>query len=328
VSGRIGAAFRRASSAAAGGVSPIVRGTPHAIFAAVIPAALLLGLDRAQVRDAVGIAGYSAHVPTLRKAMDLFDPPMTKYDHIGGMAQSGIDAARLASLGFTGDKDLFEGEAGMWRFSGALDCDWAVMAEFGGDWLIEGTFFKSYPVIIYENSVLRAVRHIVDEHGVQPEQIEALVLRPDRLTRTLQGDGGGSSMAQWRSLRHNAAHAICGTRPFSAWQTGEPPGPQIRALIERTTFEPYAPAPGEVAGKYYEGYSPASVTMRTSVGTFEARITHLQRLTEADLVAKFLENVTPVAGETAAHALVDLVLEVEKLPRAAAILETSATRAT
>jgi 2-methylcitrate dehydratase PrpD len=242
------------------------------------------------------------------------------------MAQSGVDAARLAALGFTGDKDLFEGEAGMWRFSGALDCDWAMIAEFGGDWLIEPTFFKPYPVILYENNVLRAARRIVDEHGVRPEQIEAIVLRPDRLTRTLQGDGSGTSMAQWRSLRHNVAHAVCGVRPYSAWQTGEPPGPQIRALIECATFEPYVPAPGEVAGKYYEGYSPASVTMRTSGGTFEARITHLQRLTEAELVVKFLENVTPVAGDETARALVDMILEVEKLPRAAAILEAAAKR--
>lgn len=321
VGGRIGAAFRRPSTIANGGVTPIVRGTPHAIFAATIPAALLLRLDREQIRNAVGIAAYSAHLPTLRKAMTLYDPPMTKYDHVGGMAQSAVDAARLAALGFTGDKDVFEGDVGMWRFSGALDCDWKMIAKFGGDWLIEPTFFKSYPVILYENNVLRAVQQILDEHHLRPDDVEAIVLRPDRPTPTQQGDGTGTSMAQWRSLRHNVANLICGVQPFSAWQSGEPPSAQARRLIERTTFEAYAPAPGETRGTYWEGYSPASASIRTAKRTYEARIPYLKRLTEAELITKFVANVKPVAGESTARALVQMILEVEKLPHAAAIFE-------
>lgn len=324
VGGRIGAAFRRPSSLAAGG-TPMVRGTPHAIFAAVIPPALLLGLDREEIRNAVGIAAYSAHLPTLRQAMGLGDPPMTKYDHVGGMAQSGVDAARLAALGFTGDTTAFEGDLGMWRFSGALDCDWKMIAEFGGDWLIAPTFFKPFPCILYENNVLRAARQIVEEHGLRPEQIESIVLRPDRLSPSQQGDGSESSMAQWRSMRNNVAQAICGTRPYSAWQSGEPPSPQIRNLIERTTFEKYVPAADEAKGTYWEGYSPASVTMRTAGATHDARVTHLKRMTEDELTAKFLENVAPIAGATVAQTMAEMVLAVEKLPRAASILELLGT---
>jgi len=65
---------------------PPVRGAPHSIFAATVPAAMLLGLDREAIRNALGIASYSAHVPTLRKVLESYDPPMTKYDHMGGMA--------------------------------------------------------------------------------------------------------------------------------------------------------------------------------------------------------------------------------------------------
>ena len=319
VGGRIGAAFRRPSSVAAGG-TPLVRGTPHAIFAAVVPAAMLLGLDRETLRHAVGIAAYSAHVPTLRQAMSFADPPMTKYDHVGGMAQGGIDAARLAQLGFTGDVAAFEGDLGMWRFSGALDCDWSVLAAFGGDWLIAPTFFKTYPSNIYENNVELAARHIVDQHGVRPEEIEAIVLRPDRLSAAQQGDGRGTSMAQWRSIRNNVAHAIWGTQPFTAWQAGDPP-PHIRRLIERTTFEPYVPETGEAPATYWEGYSPSSVTIRTARATYDARMTHLKRLSEDELIAKFHLCVAPVLGAASAAALARQVLAVETLQHAAQLLE-------
>lgn len=319
VGGRIGAAWRRPSSVAANGV-PAVRGTPHAIFAAAVPAALLLKLDLQTTRHALGIAGYSAHVPTLRKAMSSLEPPMTKYDHLGGMAQGGIDAVRLAAKGFTGDRDLFEGDLGMWRFSGALGCDWSLLAEFGGDFMIEPTFFKSFPCIVYENPVLLMLRKIVAEHGLRPQQIERMILRPSRAQSGQHGDGSGGPMAQWISLRLNAAHAVCGTRPFTLWQNGEPPPPEVARLVERTTIEPYVPA-GEPKDLYWKGFSPVHVAVVTGDATYEERMVYLKRVTEAELVEKFVENVAPGFGERTARELAGMSLRLEELPRAGALLE-------
>lgn len=318
VSGRIGAAWRRPSSVAAGGI-PLVRGAPHAVFAAAAAAAVLLGLDRETTRNALGIAGYSAHVPTLRKAMSSYEPPMTKYDHLGGMAQGGIDAVRLARHGFTGDRELFEGELGMWRFSGALGCDWALLEKFGDEFIVAPTFFKSFPCILYENPVLLALRKIVEEHDVELAQIDRLVLRSSRATKSQHGDGSGGAMAQWMSLRLNAAHAVRGTRPYHAWHDGNPPPPEVARLIERTTIEPYVPAKDEKKGAYWEGYSPAHVTVVTGRATYEERIVALKRMTESELVVKFVENVAPVAGEARAKALAEMLLSVESLPLASAL---------
>lgn len=321
VGGRIGAALRRPSSVAAAG-TPLVRGTPHAIFAATVPTALLLGADRETTRNALGIAAYSAHLPTLRKVMASSDPPMTKYDHLGGMALEGIDAVRLAQRGFTGDTEVFEGDLGMWRFSGALGCDWSLLESFGGPWMIGPTFFKRYPCILYENPVLIVARRIVEEHGLQPGEIERVVIRPSRPSSGQHGDGRGSAMAQWMSVRHNTAHAICGTRPYSAWQTGEPAPPAVARLVDRTTIEPYVAAPGEAVGAYWDGYSPGSVTIATAKATYDDRMIFLPRLDEAQLVEKFVENVAPVAGEGRARDLAAMTLQLEALPRAAALLES------
>jgi 2-methylcitrate dehydratase PrpD len=320
VGGRIGAAWRRPSSIAANG-TPLVRGTPHAVFSAAAPAALLLGLDRETTRHAIGIAGYSAHVPTLRKAMSLREPPMTKYDHLGGMAQGGIDAVRLAQQGFTGDLELFEGDLGMWRFAGALGCDWSLLEEFGGDFMIAPTFFKAFPCILYENPVLRALRKIVEERGVQPEEIERIVIRPSRAGAAQHGDGRGGPMAQWMSLRLNAAHAICNTRPYHAWHDGKPLPARIARLVDVTTIEPYVAAPGEQKGLYWEGYSPAHVTVVTKDAAYEERVVHLERMTEEALVTKFLDNVAPIIGAVRAEELAEMILAVEELPRARMLLD-------
>jgi len=319
VSGRIGAAWRRDTKGSPIVGLPPVRGAPHAIFAATVPAAMLLGLEHDAIRDALGIASYSAHVPTLRKVLESNDPPMTKYDHLGGMALGGIDAVRLAAHGFTGDRDAFEGEFGAWRYSGALGCDWSLLEEFGGDFMIAPTFFKPVPCNLYDCPVVVLVSKIVAEHRLRPADITRMVLRPARDIKGHGGDGSGGSMAQWLSLRLNAAHGACGTRPFSAWQNGEPPPSDVARLVERSSIEPHVETKPDP--KYWEGRVATSVTIETATATYEDRMPSLIRLAEAELVDKFVENVAPAAGETTARELAEMSLRLEELPRARVLLE-------
>jgi hypothetical protein len=320
VSGRIGAAWRRDTSGSKVVGLPPVRGAPHSIFAATVPAAMLLGLDREAIRNALGIASYSAHVPTLRKVLESYDPPMTKYDHMGGMALAGIDAARLAAHGFTGDREAFEGEYGAWRYSGALGCDWTMLEAFGGDFMIAPTFFKSVPCNLYDASVVVLVQKIVAEHAIQPGEITRMILRPSRDIKGHGGDGSGGSMSQWLSVRLNAAHGACGTRPYSAWQNGEPPPPEVARLVELASIEPYVET-GPPDVRYWEGYVPTSVTIETVNGTHDDHMPLLQRLTEAQLLEKFVDNVAPSIGEAGARELAGLTLRLEELPRASILLD-------
>jgi hypothetical protein len=320
VGGRIGAAWRRNTSGTAVVGLPPVRGAPHAIFAATVPAAMLLGLDREAIRNALGIASYSAHVPTLRKVLESYDPPMTKYDHMGGMALGGLDAVRLAMHGFTGDREAFEGEYGAWRYSGALGCDWSMLAEFGGDFMIAPTFFKPVPCNLYDCSVVVLVQKIVAEHHIRPADITRMILRPSRDIKGHGGDGSGGSMSQWLSVRLNAAHGACGTRPYSAWQNGEPPPAEVARLVAISTIEPYVET-GPPDEKYWEGHVPTSVTIETANGTYDDRMPYLKRMSAEELVAKFVENVAPGAGETRARELADMVLRFDELPRASMLLD-------
>jgi len=321
VGGRIGAAWRRDTGGSAVVGLPPVRGAPHAIFAGTVPAAMLLGLDRETIRNALGIASYSAHVPTLRKVLESYDPPMTKYDHEGGVALSSIDAARLAAHGFTGDREAFEGEFGAWRYSGALGCDWSLLEEFGGDFMIAPTFFKPVPCNLYDASAVVLVEKIVAEHGIRPADITRMILRPSRDIKGHGGDGSGGSMSQWLSLRLNCAHGACGTRPYSAWQNGEPPPPEVARLVAISTLEPYVET-GPPDVKYWEGHVPTSVTIETVDGTYDDRMPLLKRMTEDEIVAKFVDNAAPAVGERRARELAGMALRLEELPRASILLES------
>jgi len=83
VGGRVGAALRRVGMGEGGNIGP-VRGEGNVVFGAAVAAGRLLGLTREQMHHTLGIAGYSATVPTMRKFLGS-NLPMTKYDHLALM---------------------------------------------------------------------------------------------------------------------------------------------------------------------------------------------------------------------------------------------------
>jgi hypothetical protein len=195
-----------------------------------------------------------------------------------------------------------------------------MLETFGGDFMIAPTFFKPVPCNLYDASVVVLVQKIVAEHNLKPADITRMVLRPSRDIIGHGGDGSGGSMSQWLSVRLNAAHGACGTRPYSAWQNGEPPPREVARLVELSTIEPYVET-GPPDEKYWEGHVPTSVTIATATATYDDRMPYLKRMTEAELVEKFVDNVTPAIGAERARQLAAMTLRLEELPHASALLD-------
>ena len=47
----------------------------------------------------------------------------------------------------------------------------------------------------------------------------------------------------------------------------------------------------------------------------------MKRMTEAELVTKFVDNISPATGAARARTLAELVMRVEELPRASSLLD-------
>lgn len=323
VGGRVGAALRRPSSRAAGGMPP-VRGTPHAVFAATAACARLFGLDLESTRDALGIAGYSATLPTLRKAMATAAMPMTKYDHLGLVALAGVDAARLARLGFTGDRDLFEGELGFWRFSGALGCDWELLANAGGEtWLIPETWYKPYPCILYVTPGIDAVLEVLRDGALAPDdltriEVESSHLHPGQLNDSLDGP-----LDPWMNYRFNVACAVYGVRPRRDWHRPEKLPPEVAAFVRRVDVKRLADVPSmsSGAGEYWRGWAPATVAVYARGDIVRRRVDYLPRLDDAQLAAKFDDNIGGLIDPGAAAALREQVWNLEAVASVRDLLE-------
>jgi 2-methylcitrate dehydratase PrpD len=128
-------------------------------------AAHLMKLDVNKTKNALGIAEY--HAPNLPMMRDIANPAMVKHG-IGWGSLTGITAAQLADLGFTGIPTLFNFEK--YR-------EW--IADIGQHYImVDGVGWKArgYACCGWAHAAVEGSKRLVDEHHVEPEQIDRIIV--------------------------------------------------------------------------------------------------------------------------------------------------------
>lgn len=122
-----------------------------------------LGCDPEQIRQAAGIGEY--HGPR-SQMMRCIDHPTMLRDGVGWGAPSGVTAAYLASMGFTG--------------APALTCEQApdFWADLGTGWrLVEDTHYKPYPCCRWAHPAIDAAAELMRSHGLTHNQVAGVEIR-------------------------------------------------------------------------------------------------------------------------------------------------------
>lgn len=134
--------------------------------------AVLRGFDAEKATHAVAIGA------SLASGLVANFGTMTKSLHAGRAAQSGILAARLAALGYTGSPDVLEHATGFVRAhspSGAPDLSERDY-RLGQEWRMPelGINIKRYPLCYSCHRAIDAMLDIVEEHDLKPEQVREI----------------------------------------------------------------------------------------------------------------------------------------------------------
>lgn len=139
-------------------------------FVAGATAARLMKLNADQTQHALGLAGSQA-----AGLMAVQEGAMAKGFHSGRAAQSGIYAARLAKLGYTGIPDVLETRYG--GFLSALVGDYQLdplTAELGKRWEMLKVGFKPAPASNGSIVAMAALDSIMREHALAADDIESV----------------------------------------------------------------------------------------------------------------------------------------------------------
>lgn len=140
------------------------------VFAAAAAAARLLRLNAQQTQHAFGIAASQA-----AGLMAVQDGAMAKSFHSGRAAQSGVYAAQLASLGYTGIPDVLDGAYGTF-FPSFLD-GWSADAlcdGLGSTWNILRVGFKPASASNGSITAMTAIDRTMREHDLRADEIVSM----------------------------------------------------------------------------------------------------------------------------------------------------------
>jgi 2-methylcitrate dehydratase PrpD len=280
-------------------------------FGAAAAAARVMGLDVDRFANALGIAGtYVGGIWAF-----LVDGAMTKRLHPGKSAESGVMAARLAKGGLTGPKYVMEAEWGGFfkTYCGPEARPEALLENLGNEFVLTTTSgLKPYPSCRGIHSSLDSLLDLMAEHAFDAAEIEGMVVHgTQRQIRQLAGRRIDSVLDAQFSLPYSLAMAALRKRStldeYIPLQADQPEVQRLMDLVEvRATRD-----------MSYLGEPTLEVQLKNGPSlhrlTEAPRGSPLNPMSDSDLERKAMILVTPVLGARRARALIDAVMDIDKL---------------
>ncbi len=144
-------------------------------FASPFAAGRMLGLTEDQLVAACGISGSShftlggvvaGHLTNMKNTAD----PMA--------TEAGVRAALLASTGYSGPVELFEGKEGVFHVIKNVKWDAAAMTDgLGEQFLITECGYKAFPTEALTHQPITALLETMSENAVAPESVAEIAVR-------------------------------------------------------------------------------------------------------------------------------------------------------
>lgn len=263
--------------------------------------ARLLGLDATRLREAVGIAEY--HGPR-SQMMRCIEFPTNLRDGLGWGAPSGVSAALLAELGFTGAPALTVESVDAVPF-------WETLGEH---WEIEQTYYKPYPVCRWAHPALDGVAALRRAHDIQAGDIQGIRVRTFRYATQLAGHAPQTLDEFCYGIAYPLATlAVRGQLGPAELAPEVLSDPEIQGLSQAVVLEEHTP---------YTELSPAErwadVTLYLRDGRVledrprTARGDPGDTLTDGELTEKYHGFADPVVGAARAAEIRELSLHLDE----------------
>ena len=154
-----------------------------ATFGAAAAAGTLAELTDLQLRY---LSSYAAQQASGSRAWVGDDDHIEKaFDYAAMPARNGVTAALLVQAGFTGNRDVLEGDQGI--IKSYAPCDPAkILSELGQRFTIMSCLIKKYPVGSPMMETVDATLALLAKQPISPEQIEKIIVRiPEGGARTV-----------------------------------------------------------------------------------------------------------------------------------------------
>ena len=292
------------------------------IIGAAIGNALAMGLEREQIAHALGISAYYCTLPVCRDWESTNPKTMIKYAPVSWLAQGSVEAAMLAKLGYTGNRDTLDSEYGFPRFFAPNDDVWdpeKVTAGLGEKWRILNYKYKAYPCCSFIHSVLDSFYALLEKHQLSPAEIEKV----DCHTGPFQAHPDQYAVANQIDIQFSGPYSLAlaafGYKPGPSWQSKQAlSDPKVREFMHKVTMN-VAPEFKEWRGKDFNSwYGRVEVTARGEVFeevTIYPKGSQVKGYTFSDdeMIERFRLSANEILTDQKIDKAVDAIMNLEKL---------------
>ena len=271
-------------------------------IAAGIAAGKLLNLDAQRLTYAMGIAATQA------AGMQQNRGTMCKSFHAGKAASNGVLAALLAERGFDSTQEIIEGKKGFSRIYSDQAEPEALIAGLGNGWLIESNGHKPYACGVVLHALIDAVIAIRNRDKIDAAQVSEIALRVNPLVLSITGvvDPSTGLQSKFSTLHSAAVALIDGHAGMAQYSDAKAVDPAIAALRQKVK-----PVADDALRKDEAHAVITAAGKRHEVHIDHASGTAENRMSDAQIEAKFRANASPVIGEERAGRAAEFVWSLE-----------------
>jgi 2-methylcitrate dehydratase PrpD len=258
------------------------------------------------------LISYAAQQASGSRAWVADDEHIEKaFDYAGMPARNGVTAALLVKAGFTGNRDVLEGDKNIVETYAPCDPK-KILNELGQRFTITSCLVKKYPVGSPMMEAVDATVHLVAEHKIKPEDVVKVVARlPESGARTVNDRHMPDVNIQYilaailmeGGLTFEAAH------DYQRFQT-----PRLLALKEKVQL--VADEELERSGKRFQGLVEIAIkdgnTLREHVVNCRGRPENPMSPEEVEKKAAWL--MEPVLGKKNVDQIIDSIRRIESVP--------------
>lgn len=268
----------------------------------------LLGLNRIQILNGLGIAEFHGTISPMMRGMDAAS--MVK-DAIGWGTFTGITSALLAQKGFTGTPSLL----GLEEYNRPIET-------LGKEYEILRLYFKPYATCRWAQAPIDGALKVMGEYKIKPEEIKKITVKSIEETTHMRLKRPTTTEEAQFNIPFSLAVAILdgcvGPQQILEKRLSDPP---ILSLAEKVeiVYEP------EIQ-KEFPAKAMAEVLIQTPRGTFSSGITgprgdYWNPLSDEEIKSKFLFLTEGIITRETGEKLIEMVDRFENIENTSDILD-------
>jgi 2-methylcitrate dehydratase PrpD len=275
----------------------------------------LLGLDRIQLREALGTAEYHAPIAPMMKGIDV--PCMGK-DSLGWGNMTGLASVFMAQRGFTGVEPLF---------SETPEKDW--VTGLGRQFEILNLYFKPYAACRWAQPAVAGCLKLVREHRLKPANLAKVKVRTFKAAAALTRKPPQNT----EEAQYNLAFPVAAALLDGAVGPAQVLPPR---LFDRDILDLAGRLEVEVAQGFEERFPAKAIAAveitthagkRFDSGAVEAPWEPPDTLpSDEELKEKSLWLTAPLLGRSQAHELLELIWKFDEAADARELIRLAVAR--